>query len=340
MKAKKVAGGLLAFIMLFSVSAMSAACTGPSDQGGEGDTVTITWYDGRNVLHTAEVAKGSVVQADSFTATKEGFDFRGWFTDSSLALPFKEGMTAEKDVNLFSQWRTQHPEPDNRMWYMRGSSMGQKWTQLTAYNTTKGEWYKSKDETFEKFFFKKVEGKENTFTIELEVKYGEKFRFVTNMFNEDWTGDDGCAQLGLGNLIGFEFAAGTNPEKGSKVDSADLYLYGEVKNDKGEVVFNGGYEYNMPSYTWNIWPTKGHAGVYRFTFQSFPGTDTTDEVEWEFVRMLEHDFEDEDKVHDHICDQCGEQESAEHRHKYTDLGPKDDKCDYCGKSKEECQAAL
>lgn len=335
MKFKKWLGCLLALVMMFSMNIAFAACDDTPTPSG--DTVTITWYDGRTVLHTAEVEKGSVVKADDFTATKDGFDFRGWFTDSSLAVPFKDGMIAEKDVNLFSQWRTQNPEPDNRMWYMRGSSMGQKWTQLTAYNKTKGEWYKSQDETFEKFFFQKVEGKENTFTIELEVRYGEKFRFVTNMYNEDWTGDEGCAQLGLGNLVGFAFAAGTNPEKGSKVDSADLYLYGEVKNDKGEVVFNGGYEYNMPSYTWNIWPTKGHGGVYRFTFQSFPGTDATDEVEWEFVKMFEHDFEDADK--DGVCDQCGVQESAEHKHKYKDIAPADGMCDYCGKSKEECQSA-
>lgn len=335
MKAKKWLGCLLALVMMFSMSAVFAACndeTTPSE-----DTVTVTWYDGRTVLKTAEVKKGSAVE--EFLPTKDGFDFRGWFSESSLAIPFKSDTLVEKDLNLFSQWRTQNPEPDNRMWYMRGSSMGQKWTQLTNYNDARG-WYKTQDETFEKFFFKKVEGKENTFTIELELKYGEKFRFVTNMCNEDWTGDDGCAQLGLGNLIGFEFAAGTNPEKSSKVESADLYLYGEVKNDKGEVVFMGGYEYNMPSYTWNIWPTKGHAGVYRFTFQSFPGTDTTDEVEWEFLRMVEHDFEDKDAVKDGICDQCGEHESATHRHKYKDASPKDEKCDYCGKSQEECQAAL
>ena len=294
MKAKQWYCLLLAIVMIISASAILAACQ-------KEETVTVTYYDGRTVLKTVQVKKGGDVE--EFSPTKDGFDFRGWYTESSLAIPFKEGTKADKDINLFAQWRTQNPEPDNRMWYARGSIMNSKWTQLTNLNEKTLEWYKSKDETFEPLFFTRVEGKENVFTIELEIKYGEKFRFVTNMNKEDWTGDAGCAQLGLGNLIGFEYAAGVNPENSGKVDSADLYLYGEVKDSEGNVIFKGGYEYNMPAYTWNIWVTEGHSGVYRFTFQSFPGTDTTDEVEWEFVRAIEHDFQD--KTNDGKCDHCG-----------------------------------
>ena len=66
MKLKKWLGCLLALVMMFSMSIGFAACDDTPTPSA--DTVTVTWYDGRTVLNTAEVEKGSVVEADAYTA--------------------------------------------------------------------------------------------------------------------------------------------------------------------------------------------------------------------------------------------------------------------------------
>ena len=332
MKAKKWLGIGLALVMSVSMCSLFAAC-------GEtnGDTVTVKWYDGRTELKSIEVEKGSTVE--DWLPVKDGYDFKGWFAEASFAQPWEASTTIEKNTAIFSRWRTQNPTEDTRFWYARGSIMTSSWTQLTTFSEKKQVWEKSVGPDtvadVERLFFTKSENApSNTFEITLDLTTGywkskkwqpsKKFRFVTNMWNADWTGDAGCAQMGLGNLIGFEFASGMNPEKGTNVKK-DQYLYGEVRDANGNLVFYGGYEYNNPSYTWNIYTAEEMAGVYKFTFRSFPGNETTHEVTWERIAYLAHDFVDggvDGSVEKNgRCDECGRTQ-AEHEAGAKPTGPK------------------
>ena len=284
------------------------------------------------------MAKGSTVE--DWIPVKEGYDFKGWFSEASFAYPWESDTVIEKNTAIFSRWRTQNPTPDNRFWYARGSIMNSAWTQLTSNDNPDNEWKKTVGEDkipgVERLFFTAVEdAPSNTFEITLELPtgywktgkwfHGNKFRFVTNMNTAEWTGDAGCAQMGLGNLIGFEYAEGNNPEKGGVKVKKDQYLYGEVRDENGNLVFYGGYEYNNPSYTWNIYTAEEMAGVYKFTFRSFPGNETTHEVTWERIGYLAHDFVDggtDGSVEKNgKCDECGRTQ-AEHDAGAKPTGPK------------------
>ncbi len=348
MKAKKWLSCVFALVMAVAVVGVFAGCgetPNPDDGSKDDGSVTVKWYDGRTVIKEAKVQPGSTVE--DWTPVKEGWDFKGWFSEASFALPFAADTKITKNTAIFARWRTQNPEPDERLWYVRGAVMNSKWLQMTNYNEKEEKWYRSMEKNEEKdcapLFFNKKEDEKNTFYIDVLINGTgngnsfPKFRFVTNMTKEDWTSDyPGCAQMGLGNLNGFEFAAGTNPEKGGKVDSADLYLYGEVRADDGSIPFRGGYEYNMPSYTWNIWTNPEMGGVYRFVFTSYPGNETTHEVSWARIAYYKHSFIDNDGVSDHWrdvkgtpngrCDVCGRTE-AEHSTMKTPAGPKNTQWD-------------
>lgn len=334
MKAKKWLGCGLALLMSVSMATMFAAC------GGQKDTAKVTWYDGRTELKSVEVEKGSTVE--DWLPVKDGYDFKGWYAEASFAQPWESDTVIEKNTAIFSRWRTQNPTADTRFWYARGSIMTSSWTQLTTDRDGDGVWEKSVGPDavadVERLFFKASEdpnAPSNTFEITLDLttgywknkkwQNGTKFRFVTNMNNADWTGDAGCAQMGLGNLIGFEFAEGNNPEKGGTHVKKDQYLYGEVRDESGNLVFYGGYEYNTPSYMWNIYTAEEMAGVYKFTFRSFPGNETTHEVTWERIGYLKHDFIDggkDDSVEKNgRCDECGRTQ-AEHDAGAKPTGPK------------------
>lgn len=357
MKAKRWLSCVFALVMSAVMLGALAGCgepANPDTPGGGGtvddpNSVTVKWYDGRTVIKEEKVTKGSKVTV--WTPEKEGWDFKGWFAEASFAQPFNEESTITKNTAIFARWRTQNPDPDTRYWYIRGAVMNSKWLQMTNYSERNERWEKTMEKNEDKYceplFFKAKEGEKNVFYVDVLINASgnnnnfPKFRFVTNMTKEDWTSDyPGCAQMGLGNLNGFEYAAGNNPEKaGAAVKSADLYLYGEVKGDDGSIPFRGGYEYNMPAYTWNIWTNPEMGGVYRFVFTSYPGNETTHEVSWARIAYYKHDFVDKDSVNDHWrdttemkgtpngrCDVCGRTE-AEHATNHTPAGPKNTEWD-------------
>ncbi len=276
MKAKKWLSLLLVAALALSVVVCLSACT-PIDNS---DKVTVTWYDNRTELKTEKVKKGSTLT--EWTPEKEGYVFTGWFEESSLTNPFKFDTVINEDTNIFSRWRSENVEEDTRFWYAIGSMGESNWKFVTEKNDAE-EWTIA--EGYESLVFQKTETK-NVLELTLTLRPGTKFRFVTNLINSDWTGDGSEAQAGLGNLEGFEFAAGTNPEKGLEV-TAESKEYGVVKGSDGKVVFEGGYEFNMPTNTWNIWPVTGSDGVYKFTLTTYPGAEENNTVAWECIEKLQ-----------------------------------------------------
>ncbi len=258
MKLKKWLGALLVLVMGIVAIMGLAACD--DDPNPSGDGVTVTWYDGRTVLKEELVEKGS--KLTDWTPTKSGYEFLDWYSESSLSKKFDFETVIEEDTSVYSKWRSGTVAKDDRIWYTIGSISGSNWQFVTEKNED-GEWVVAPG--YEKFVFENKG--DNTYEITLTIRPNCKFRFVTNLLDSStWEGDEGRGEMGLGNLKGFEFADGKNPEGKGKVDctAADME-YGVVKDAEGNVIFHGGYEFNLPCNTWNIWPAEGSDGIYKFT---------------------------------------------------------------------------
>lgn len=278
MKIKKWLCALLVLVMGIAAFAGLAAC----DDSPSGDTVTVTWYDGRTILKEEPVEKGS--KLTDWTPEKSGFEFLDWYSESSLSKRFNFNTEINEDTSVYSKWRSGTVAKDERIWYAIGSISGSNWKFVTEKNED-DEWEVVPG--YDKFVF--ASNGNNEYEITLTLRPNCKFRFVTNLLDPStWEGDDGRAEMGLGNLDGFEFAAGKNPEGKGKVDcTAEDMEYGVVKDGAGNVVFHGGYEFNLPCSTWNIWPAEGSDGVYKFTVKTYPGDDADNLVEWECIEKLE-----------------------------------------------------
>ncbi len=279
MKLKKWLGAMLVLMMGIVAVMGLAACETPQPSG---DTVSVTWYDGRTILKEDSVTKGSKVT--SWTPEKSGYEFLRWYSESSLSKEFDFDTVINEDTNIYSKWRSGTVAKDDRIWYAIGSLSGSNWKFVTEKNEDE-EWEIVPG--YEKFVFENKG--ENTYELTLTLRPNCKFRFVTNLLDPStWEGDGGRAEMGLGNLKGFEYADGTNPEGKGKVDctAADME-YGVVKDSQGNVVFHGGYEFNLPCNTWNIWPAEGSDGVYKFTVKTYPGDDSENVLEWECIEKLE-----------------------------------------------------
>lgn len=280
MKLKRWLGAMLVLVMGIVAIMGFAACDDTPDLPG--DNVSVTWYDGRTVLKEESVEKGSKVT--SWTPEKSGYEFLRWYSESSLSKEFDFDTEINEDTNIYSKWRSGTVAKDDRIWYAIGSLSGSNWKFVTEKNDD-DEWEIVSG--YEKFVFENKG--ENEYELTLTLRPNCKFRFVTNLLDTStWEGDEGRAEMGLGNLKGFEYADGTNPEGKGKVDctAADME-YGVVKDAQGNVVFHGGYEFNLPCNTWNIWPAEGSDGVYKFTVKTYPGDDSENVLEWECVEKLE-----------------------------------------------------
>lgn len=283
MKAKHAVCLATAVIMTASMAAVFAGC-------GE-EKVAVKWYDGTKVLQTTKVTKGE--KAEKWTPEKDGYIFVNWYSESSLSEVFDFDTKIEKDTNIFAGWRSAAVEKDMRIWYAIGEGAGTLKASSWQFATTPDK--DEEDEiildedgyaTFtpvtgkESVIFKKAEDS-NTFTLELTLYGGDRFRFVTGAINDDWSGDASKAEVGIGALNGFAYAAGFNPN--DKVDvTAESKEYGEVKNDAGEVVFYGGKENgHLETSYWNLWVADGMDGIYTFTMTTYPGEDANNTVVWE-----------------------------------------------------------
>lgn len=287
MRVKKWLSCMLAFVMLFAVAMNVAGCG--DNSGDSSDTATVTWYDGRKELKSEEVKKGSKVT--EWTPEKDGSEFFGWYADAAYGSAFNFDEPIEDDMDIFARFRSANPDEDNRMWYVIGSVAGENWDFLTELNDD-GEWVKSargQVESNQKYFFKN-EGN-NVFSVTLTLRPNCKFQFVTNLTDPaTWEGDEGKGRMGLGNLKGFEYAEGINPEADGGLDgyhALEDKMYGEVKDENGNVVFNGGQGYDVATYCWNIYPAAGSDGVYEFKFKSYPGDEAINVVEWKCIEKIE-----------------------------------------------------
>lgn len=243
---------------------------------------TVSFYDGTKKINEVQIEDGKTIDAD-YKPTRDGYTFVGWYDDVSLAAgsEFDVKTPIKADTKLYAKWQSNTVETDTRIWYVMGSVAEASWT----FPTTKGDDGKwTVNEGQESQIMTQKEGT-NEYSITLTMRPGQKFRFVTGAINADWTGDDSKAEAGLGNIAGFEYAAGTNPEGGAEV-TLDSKEYGCVKKDS-DVIFEGGKEFNANPKNWNIFIGEGKDGKYKFTLTTYPGEDDRNTVAWELVEELE-----------------------------------------------------
>lgn len=291
MKVRKWLCVVTALVMLLGVATLATAC---SDK--KGDTVEVTWYSGRTALRTDDVKPGT--KLTSWTPDREGFVFIGWYADQTCDTEFDFDKEIKSATAVYAGWRPEVLPQDTRLWYAIGGGAGtmkaSNWQFATEAEKV-GEEVKLDEngnatftvkDGFEELILQKTD-KTNVFTLELTLRPSDKFRIITGAYNSDWSGDKSKAEIGLGDFEGFEYAAGTNPNGGTEVTKEDK-AYGEVKNDKGEVVFYGGMENgNYSTHMWNAWLADGKDGKYKFTVTVYPGYDRFNTIEWELVEALE-----------------------------------------------------
>lgn len=273
MKTKKAICLATAVVLTASMAAVFAGC-------GE-KKVTITWYDNTEEIKTTKVKKGSTVE--KWTPTKDGFIFVDWYEESSLSKTFDFDTKIEEDTDIFAKWRSSKVEEDNRIWYAIGSGAGtmkaSNWKFATQAATDPDTEEVILDDDgyatytvkpgFEDVVFTKGtkanDEAPNVYELTLTLYANDIFRFATNAYNDDWTGDVGKAEAGLGSLNGFAYK--------------DDNEHGEVKDSAGTVVFTGAKEFVADPTSWNI--KVAASGIYKFTLSTYPGFDSSNSMTWE-----------------------------------------------------------
>lgn len=301
MKTRKWLCVITALVMLFGVSALVMGC---SDE--DKNKVEVRFYDGTTVIKTEKVEKGG--KATSWTPTKDGKEFMGWYADTLFTQPFDFNTVINEKTSVYADWRTTPVAADDRIWYAIGGQNDDTFDDSTleksgwAFATEAAKDATSGEVTLDAngyATFAVKEGMEdvvmtkdtsvtdkNVYKLTLTLRAKNKFRFLTSAYNDNWTGDKGTKDVGLGAVTGFTYAAGENPEDpGSDVTAAEK-LRGEVRDASGKLVFEGGKEYNADPKGWNFFVADGADGRYTFTLTTYPGEDRFDTIDWKLEEAI------------------------------------------------------
>lgn len=266
MKAKKWACIATAAVMTASLAAIFAGC-GDEDA----DKLTVTWYQGREVLKTEKVESGS--KLTEWTPTRDGYEFKGWYAEQSLSTKFDFNKEIKENTEVYSSWLKAEYVPDTNTYYLIGTGAGtmkdSNWSHAPTAEDLK--------------FVKNAEvTTANEFTVTISMYAGDRFQITPG----SWS----TGRAGIGNIEGAEyadFAEGENPYIPDSAGTAADQDYAVVKNSKGEVVFHGGNENGDAFTNWNIILTEGHDGKYKFTYHTYPGQEGNNYITWELVEALE-----------------------------------------------------
>ena len=259
----------LSVIALVMVLALSVACFASCDllSGlfGDGDKVTVCWYQGSKLLREDKVEKGS--KLESWTPEVEGKTFTGWYSEASLTQEFDFEQTIEADVDIFAAFKSDEYVEDENAYYLCGTGSG---------DMAKSGWNQADEESLA-MTKEDVEGA-NVYTITIKMYAGDRFQIL---HGGTWDG-----QVGIGYMVGAEYCDGINDYNKTEYTAADKKV-ARVLNDKGEVVFTGSDEYNKGFEVWNIILAPGMDGVYKFTYTTYPASPAYNQITYELVEKVE-----------------------------------------------------
>lgn len=216
------------------------------------EKVTVTWYDGDQVVKTEEVDKGSTVS--KWTPEKEGLTFAGWYKNPEFNAIFNFNAPINEDTSIYAAFVSGDFQADETEYYLVGSGIGD-----LMYSN-----WSQEDSRYEYIMYNdNIPGK-NSFSIEILMFAGDAFLIC---HDGSWDG-----QVGIGKVEGVELETDT---------------HAIVKDADGEVVFEGFEEFGNTYDKWNITLTEGHDGVYRFTYTTDPANPDSNIVTWELVRSVD-----------------------------------------------------
>ncbi len=164
------------------------------------DQVTVTVYDsdGLTVLNEIKVDKGTKLTEADLGVAKEGYQLSGVFVTPALLRAY-DGRAIDADTSLFTAWKS--AVEDTRAWMLAGS--------LTGYPANNWGHAWPQDD----FLLQPVEGKFNTYYIELNLYKGDEFKIA--VISQDYVWGDNLGSTMLADrtyIAGGEdaFATGAN----------------------------------------------------------------------------------------------------------------------------------
>lgn len=269
---KKFAKIFALVLVLAMTLCVMAACgekpstSTPAATQGNGNKVTVTWYNGSEELKTEQVEKGTKLSA--WTPTVEGKTFTGWYKEASLTQAFDFETVINEDTDIFAAFKSDAYVEDTNEYYLIGTGSGDMKVSGWDHVNSAANLKMVKDTT--------VTNK-NVYKITITMYAGDRFQICYG----SWDG-----QQGIGIFAGCEYADGINPYDNNEYKAADK-KYAEVKDADGNVVFIGGDENNNDSIKWNAILADGQDGKYEFTLTTYPGDGAYNTVEWKLVEKVE-----------------------------------------------------
>lgn len=149
---------VIAVVLMLSVM---VACN--DDQAKE---YTVTYYDGANVLSTENVVEGKT--ANSWTPTKDGYTFDGWYATPNFSHPFDFTSAINKDTSVFAKFSSAQQVDDTREFAIVGNG--------TSPLLASSNWGKVITEDHK---MTKTDG-ENVYTITTDLYENDQFQFAAD----------------------------------------------------------------------------------------------------------------------------------------------------------------
>ena len=258
---------LVFMFMLFTTSlfALSACDEDEVIDDPVEEKVTVSWWQGSNLLKEDEILKGNKVL--SWTPVAEGKTFTGWFSEASTSTPFDFTKPINEDTDIFAAFKSDEFVNDTNLYYLIGTG---------AADMGKAAWDHTKAAD-NLSMVKQDVNKSNVYKITIKMYAGDRFQVC---YGGTWDG-----QQGIGIMVGAEYCDGVNEYDKLEYQAADKKV-AQVKDKDGNVVFVGSDEYNKGFEVWNIILASGQDGIYEFTLTTFPNAKAYNTLDFKLVEKI------------------------------------------------------
>lgn len=230
------------------------------------EKVTVSWWQGSNLLKEEEIVKGGKVV--SWTPVVEGKTFTGWFSEASTTTAFDFTKPINEDTDIFAAFKSDEFVSDTNSYYLIGTG---------AADMGKAAWDHAKAMENLSMVKQDVE-KANIYKITISMYAGDRFQIC---YGGTWDG-----QQGIGIMVGAEYCDGVNEYDNNEYTAADKKV-AQVKDKDGNVVFVGSDEYNKGFEVWNIILAPEQDGKYEFTLTTYPNAKAYNTLEFKLIEKIE-----------------------------------------------------
>ena len=219
-------------------------------------SVTVTWYNGTQVLKTQEITKGNTVTSWTPNAPA-GKTFQAWYKDAAFKTLFNFSDPINEDTNIFAAFVDADFVADESSYYLIGDGRGDLSTSNWDHNASM-----SNDAL--NLQNQNVPGA-NVFSTTVTLYAGDRFQIC---HDGTWDG-----QVGIGHM------------EGAQLNEAGDHAY--VTDALGLTVFEAPKnEYHADFAAWDITLAEGQDGVYKITYTTYADP-SKNVITWELVEKLD-----------------------------------------------------